>query len=87
MATKDKLNNAFRRVIYDTTVAAKSLEQIPKSGRDFSLKAALKIAALIMARNLNGFLYKSPKLLNGFAIAWKPDLSARLIGQRHFRQR
>jgi hypothetical protein len=56
-ATQAELNYTMRRVVYDTMVATKSLATLPASRRDYSAKEMAKMSALIMARNLDAFLF------------------------------
>lgn len=49
-AKQSELNYAFRRVIYDMMIAAKSLASLSQGTRDYSGKESMKIAALIMAK-------------------------------------
>ncbi len=57
LATQGELNYAFRRVLYDMMVAAKSLSSLTEIKGDYSQKESMKMAALIMARNLNDFFF------------------------------
>jgi len=56
-ATQAELNYGLRRVVYDTLVAAKSIDSLSTIGRDYAGKEMAKMAALIMARNLHAFLF------------------------------
>ena len=50
-------NYALRRIVYDALVATKSVIEFGRTRRDFSKKESFKVAAFIMARNLNSFFY------------------------------
>ena len=56
-ATKAELNYSLRRVVYDIMVASKSVASLSASGNDYSEKEMAKMTALLMARNLNAFLF------------------------------
>lgn len=58
LATPDQRNYAMRRVLYNTLIAAKSLEFVPQSGADYSAKEMAKASGLIMSRNLDDFFFK-----------------------------
>jgi hypothetical protein len=84
-AKQHELNYAFRRVVYDMMIAAKSLSALSSGTRDYSQKELTKIAALIMARNLNDFLfqhqwrYDDDINVTDFGLAtWRPDKAAKL---------
>ncbi len=84
-ATQGELKYALRRVVYDTMVAAKSITSLPASGRDYSAKEMAKMSALIMARNLDAFLFLRKYLkeddinVTDFALSgWKPSGKAAL---------
>lgn len=57
-STADQRNYALRRVLYNTLIAAKSLDYVPESGDDYSAKEMAKASGLIMARNLDDFFFK-----------------------------
>jgi hypothetical protein len=48
----------MRRVLYDALIAAKSLDFICQSGKDYSAKEMAKASGLIMSRNLDDFFFK-----------------------------
>jgi hypothetical protein len=67
----------LRRVVYDIEIAAKALVMLKKCQRhDASMGELLKIAALIMARNLNDFLFASGKpndlSSSHYGLIWRP---------------
>jgi hypothetical protein len=57
-STPDQRNYAMRRVLYNTLIAAKALDFIPRSGGDYSAKEMAKSSGLIMSRNLDDFFFK-----------------------------
>jgi hypothetical protein len=84
-AAQGELNYAFRRVLYDMMVAAKSLSSLTQIKGDYSQKESMKIAALIMARNLNDFFFmyqyhhNDDINIKDFGLtSWKPDNTARI---------
>ena len=60
MASQGELNYCLRRVIYDMMVAARAAHSLSIDQNDFSCKEMAKMAGLIMARNLNDFLFFVP---------------------------
>jgi hypothetical protein len=84
--TQSELDYAFRRVIYDLMVAAHALLLIDRHRNSFPIRAVNAIAALIMARNINDFLYcKGPKnhqddidFVDFQISAWTPDAQSKL---------
>jgi hypothetical protein len=85
--TQSELDYAFRRVIYDLMVAAQALLLLDHYRGVFPAAAVTKIAALIMARNINDFLYcKGPRDhaddidFDDFRISnWRPDAQSQLL--------
>ena len=84
-AKQNELTNAFRRVLYDMMIAAKSLASLSQVTRDYSRKESMKIAGLIMARNLSDFFfehrYRYPDDINvtDFTLTtWRPNNTAKL---------
>lgn len=84
-AKQNELNYAFLRVVYDMMIAAKSLASLSQVTRDYSRKESMKIAALIMARNLNDFFleyqhrHQDDINVTDFALtSWRPDKTAKL---------
>lgn len=84
-ASQDELKHAFRRVLYDMMSAAKSLSCLSQVTRDYSRKESMRIAGLIMARNLNDFLFQHQYRhvddinVTDFALtSWRPDPAAKL---------
>ncbi len=84
--TKSELNYAFRRVLYDMMLAAKCVDSLSMSPRDYSAKELRKIGGLIVARNLNDFFFvvKQHKLIDDIDVTdfelstWRPDPQAKL---------
>ena len=84
-ARQSELNYGLRRVVYDTMVAAKSLTSFSSVDKDYSANEMAKMSGLIMARNLNAFLYchghdKNDDInVTDFNLsAWQPSPKARL---------
>jgi hypothetical protein len=84
-AKQNELTYAFRRVLYDMMIAAKSLASLSQVTRDYSRKESMKIAALIMARNLSDFFFQHQYRyyddinVTDFALTtWRPDNTAKL---------
>jgi hypothetical protein len=81
-ARQDELDRALRRMIYNlmvTSQAVVSLAEFTDPRKD-----AMKIAALIMARNLNDFLFETKYSKDDdinvadYGLAWSPDINAKL---------
>jgi hypothetical protein len=83
--TKSELNYALRRVLYNVLIATKALIEFQNTSRDFSKKESYKITAMIMARNLNEFLFNSSyrydddiHVIDFNINSWSPDNNAEL---------
>jgi len=83
-ATQDEKNYAFRRVVYDAMIAARGVVSFNNID-GYSSKESMKLAALIMARNLDAFFfqlsYSHDDDINytDFGLSsWTPDTSAKL---------
>jgi hypothetical protein len=60
--TRRERNYTFRRLTYDTLIAAKSVEMITFTKGDYSAKETAKVAGLLMARNFDEFFFKQHRL-------------------------
>ncbi|OGV74924.1 MAG: hypothetical protein A3K19_09095 [Lentisphaerae bacterium RIFOXYB12_FULL_65_16] len=57
--TQAEKNYTLRRIVYDVLIATKAVIEFDRTRGDFSKKESFKVAALIMARNLNAFLFQN----------------------------
>lgn len=80
-ADQRQQNYAYKRMLYDLRVAAHSLNLLPWFSGGSPPWSCYAITALIMARNINDFLFPPPKpkykhdddiFVVDFALQWKP---------------